>query len=1079
MKKTAKWFAASLFPVFMAFSPLLAENISNDELIASAMAVAEGRATPRQQAIAFSNNDRINNLALTGKISNSVYQTNQEVFVKKNDELIRHAAGKSGMTVDVPEKQTKDYKPGTDTDRQLLGSGRELTVQNVKDARNNYNQAVADYLKQAGFKADSGTNWAARLTTDIMPSPHQMKPDAFREATRYINSQGGLAYNDPEAAQLQLDIDKGNRSSLTAAEAAAYHREMQRKIQGMNTEVGRLQKEKAGVTDPEKLENLDAEIRKHTAFLSKYVKRDNDVADLLIKETEALKERRKTGHDKQAEAGLNEGSYESNSSRLIAESQLRNASKKAIRGEAAVGAMNEQLAVKATRRVNDAIAGLANAGDKNTRAGEIIAANLKKLPVARQAEAIADLEVKYGEKMARSVAGELKKQQQTDSAEKNRPGSAVSSDRKQSVCSGLGLLNTALNVRNQYAEGKSTTEILWNMSFAGDLETVSRETSDYTSREIERLRQKYRAAGEDPESTATKLKILAEASIKGTIHGSLTGSYELLKSASKSVAGAALTAGDSAIFLVGEALDTGNVLDQALAEMKAQNMEQNVQNAKAARFGRQAVSELKRLAGEADYLKSVLEQNARSARMFCRDADAMLDELASLLRQSSEAAEIAKAVNLPELEKELMKKISTADRDIASLNRQAEIALKTPGDGPGAAEKTAKTLRVAADQQRSRLESAGAELEKMLGIVSGPDGKEFQEAAGVISARLIEQSGKASANAEVMRKNEAQYKKVLAAFDSLKSRVEEAEAFFADKRQSNEGDWMIIKSDIRQIARPEGRMPEAFFAEVGTLERLPDKIKSDLSRLKMPANSSGVVAESRPENEARVVKLAASLQTATDALTSLYATIEKIAAASSTPKQASDIRIHASQNAFVGETVQFRAELPAALSVSFSVGSSVRPAVRFDPYDGHDPESAHGMLALSEYKRAYESGRAEEYIAEKTGQKSSGSTAPVIEWFFDDNSGAGNNRGNPISHVFANPGRYNVTVKVYGANNTSIPPAIGKTVISITARDPQVKKTPPSQPAGDKLLPCGHRPGECPSPKSLKCSLHSGEISIR
>ena len=131
MKKTAKWFAASLFPVFMAFSPLLAENISNDELIASAMAVAEGRATPRQQAIAFSINDRINNLALTGKISNSVYQTNQEVFVKKNDELIRHAAGKSGMTVDVPGKQTKDYKPGTDTDRQLLGSGRELTVQNV------------------------------------------------------------------------------------------------------------------------------------------------------------------------------------------------------------------------------------------------------------------------------------------------------------------------------------------------------------------------------------------------------------------------------------------------------------------------------------------------------------------------------------------------------------------------------------------------------------------------------------------------------------------------------------------------------------------------------------------------------------------------------------------------------------------------------------------------------------------------------------------------------------------------------------------------------------------------------------
>lgn len=1079
MKKTSKtMLTVSLFSLFITFSPVIAENISNDELIASAMAVAEGRANPRQQAIAFSCNDRLNNLALTGKISNSVYQTNQKVFVEKNDELIRRAAARSGLQVAPPKKQASDYKPGTDTDRQLLGSGQELTVQNVKDARNNYNQAVAGYLKEAGLKADSGANWAARLTTDIMPSPHQMKPDAFREATSYINAKGGLAYSDPEAARLQLDIDAGNNRSLTAVEAAAYHNEMQHKINDMNNEIRRLQQQKAGVSDPAALDNIDAEIRKHTAFMSKYVSRDNEVADLLIKETEAFTERRKAGRDNRADPGLNEGDYESNSSRLIADSQRRNASKQAIRGEAAVGAMNEQLAVKATRRVNDAIAGLASAGDNNTRAGAIIAANLKKLPAAGQAQAIADLEVKYGSEMAKSVAGELKKQQ-TNSAG-SRPGDDISLSRKQSVCTGLGLVNTALNVRNQYAEGKSTTEILWNMSFAGDLETVSRETSDYTSREIERLRQKYRAAGEDPESTSTKLKILAEASFKGTIHGSLTGGYELLKSASKGVAGAALTAGESTIFLVGEALDTGNVLDQALAEMKAQNMEQSVQNARAARFGRQAVSELKRLAGEADYLKSVLEQNARSARLFCRDADARLDELASLMRQSSEAGEMAKTANLPELEKELLKKIAAADREIAGLSQQAEVALRTlQGDEPGVAEKTARALRGAADQQRSQLESVGTELEKMLGIVAGPDDKMLRETAGVISARLIEQSETAKTNAELMRKNEAQYKKVLTAFDSLKNRVEEAESFFADKRQANEGDWMVVKSDIRQIARPDDRMPEAFFAEVGTLERLPEKIKSDLARLKIPAGSAEAVAESQPENEERAVRLASSLQAATDALSRLYAAIKKIeAAASPPPKQASDVRINAPQNAFVGDSVQFRADLPAAVSVSLSVGASVRSAVSFDPYDGHDPESPEGMLALQAYKRAYESGRVEDYVAEKTGQQAPGANGPVIEWFFDDNSGAGNNRGNPISHVYANPGIYNVLVRVYAANN-STPLAVGKTVINITARDPQAKAPPPSQPGGEKLLPCGHRPGECPSPKPLKCSLHSGAISNR
>jgi len=86
----------SLFIIVSAFlllssqaMPVQALEFSNEEILASARAVAAGTATEKQKAIAFAENDKINNLAMSGKLDNSEYQANQRAFVAKNDELIR------------------------------------------------------------------------------------------------------------------------------------------------------------------------------------------------------------------------------------------------------------------------------------------------------------------------------------------------------------------------------------------------------------------------------------------------------------------------------------------------------------------------------------------------------------------------------------------------------------------------------------------------------------------------------------------------------------------------------------------------------------------------------------------------------------------------------------------------------------------------------------------------------------------------------------------------------------------------------------------------------------------------------
>lgn len=1045
-------FPSVILPLFLVVAGLclpggaVGQSVSNDDLVAYARAAAAGQATEQQKAVLFANNERLNNLAMAGKISDGEYQHNQRAFVEKNDELIRSASTRHGLAV-APPKNADTYKAGTDTDRQLQNPQGELTVDHVKKVRQEYNREVAGYLSSQGVKTSPSENWAKKLTTDIMPSPYDMKPADFKNANSYINADGGLAYTDADAAKLQLGIDGGRSVSPTVHEAAAYHNEMQKKAAAMNTEIRRLNAERAKLTDPADIDNIDIEIRKHTAFMSKYLGRDEKAADLVGGRANG--------------AGLAEDAYSRGSAERVKQAQKRDASRTTQNAEASVGAVSEHLARNATRKFNDAIAGAAVAGGDTAAAKSIIAENIKSLPPTQKAQAVADLEIKYGGDFARGVNAELKKP--------SAPSPATGG--KAAVANRLGLVSTILNVGTQYSQGKTTTEILWNMSIGGTLETVNNETADYTKKEIERLKLKYLALGEDPESTAVKLKIMAEATVKGTFHGTVIGSYDLLKSATHTAAGAAAAAADSAIFLVGETLDTRNVLETTFAEIQAQNMEQSVQNAKALKFGKDGIAELKRLANDAAYLKTVLEQNAKSARQYCRTADAALERLQEDQRAIDGMKESDALKTLPETEVRLAKSLMAATAALEMMLRQAEAAQRalTLGGDPKEALVAAQVLASNCETHAAAIESCKTEMFEIGRLSSANSMNDILAGFEAGKTALADMGRQSVANADIMRKNEARFKKTIAAFDSLKERIEKAGTFFAGKRESDEADWVVIRSRLSGIARPDGAMPEEFFGEVGTLERLPDKITAGIGRLRPAAGTGQAGAlELAPLADAALERLTPRYNAAARALANIKDAIDSLrAAAGRKPESAtpSAARLNCPSEAGVGESVGMNVSLPS------SGGGS---AGRVDPFGGHDPNSPEGMLALQNFKRTGGAG----------GSSANGGAASgfLVSWDFGDGSVTGTSASNSIAHAYRNPGRYSVSVSVFAANAPGT--VVARNSASITIRPP---KAAPGQPEAkrpaksDGRLPCGHMPGECPQNgiMSIKCRLHSGAISNR
>ncbi|OGK09091.1 MAG: hypothetical protein A2W80_08940, partial [Candidatus Riflebacteria bacterium GWC2_50_8] len=233
-------------------------------------------------------------------------------------------------------------------------------------------------------------------------------------------------------------------------------------------------------------------------------------------------------------------------------------------------------------------------------------------------------------------------------------------------------------------------------------------------------------------------------------------------------------------------------------------------------------------------------------------------------------------------EKKLTGSLADSANAAKKMTAQAEATRKALAGGGTAREamQTVEALTAAYNQHNMSIEQCKKEMFKIGELASLRGIVDILASFESTRAKLLEQGSLAAANAEIMRKNEAQFKKTVASFDSLQERVRSADTFFAGKREANEAEWLIIKSRLGGIARPDASLPEDFFAEVGTLERLPDKIRREAGNLQpnTDATLSGA-PEAGNLADAALARLTPPYNDAGRALTALKSAIDSLRAA--------------------------------------------------------------------------------------------------------------------------------------------------------------------------------------------------------
>ncbi len=258
------------------------------QLIDAANALADGKATRWQKAYLFANNDKINHMGLTGKLSDRVYQKNQTFFQNINDKISARAATRAGLTYDKQKASSPTFKAGTDTDN-LVGKGnKNITLRDIQRTKNFYNQEVEKFLKNRGYKAPSGADWSRKTDTDFMP--HASDTKQFNRICKWINKNGGTAYESGNAATIEKFIRSKQYGKITTKGAIEYTLEMDRQINhklkmidANSKAIAALQRAnpKPGSAGYNQLQDLQAMNQKMNSQVAKYLTRKQNIANIV------------------------------------------------------------------------------------------------------------------------------------------------------------------------------------------------------------------------------------------------------------------------------------------------------------------------------------------------------------------------------------------------------------------------------------------------------------------------------------------------------------------------------------------------------------------------------------------------------------------------------------------------------------------------------------------------------------------------------------------------------------------------------------------------------------------------------
>lgn len=267
-----------------------------EDLLKWATIVFEGRTAHPQLydkavAITFQHNKGLNRMAMIslekGGMPDPIYQENQRVFSGLNKKFTRQAAADVGMKARLQVKKPGEveiFKHGTDTDVIVESGkpGKKITLKNVKETEVAYQRRVKNFLKKNGVEPPLGI---IDTDTDFMPNSKDTTPDEFRKINKYINKNGGTAYESPGAAEVEAKM-RTKGATLKIGETGEYVSEMTRLI-GKKLKYADMLDYEARVLakfQPLRAMELQAEAQLARSQVGKYIQRIDDVNRAVAKQ---------------------------------------------------------------------------------------------------------------------------------------------------------------------------------------------------------------------------------------------------------------------------------------------------------------------------------------------------------------------------------------------------------------------------------------------------------------------------------------------------------------------------------------------------------------------------------------------------------------------------------------------------------------------------------------------------------------------------------------------------------------------------------------------------------------------------
>jgi len=847
---------------------------SEQEIMAAAKAVASGSATGTQKAIAFKNNKTINYLAMSGAIDNETYQKNQAVFEDVNHSICENAAKENGLIAGSQKKTSNEFKPGTDTDKQISSAKGALSADDVAKARKSYNDKVNEYLKSNGVDAEGEVNWAKRLDTDLMPNPDQMSDGEFAKAADLINKDGGNMYHSKDAANAEKNLRANGATTIEQSEA--YAKEMGEKVAAMDEQLKRIQ------ADKEAYPNADLEMQKLQANKAKYIQRIENV-------TKAI------GGSSSLDGGMSE---------TLANAQRRTAD--TANDAAIVGALDKHLVGKSLENYMNAISNVAKADPASSSKCQAILARMgSQMPPSSQGSFIEGLRASHGDDFAKDVVSQMKKINSEKSAAK---ASQASSD-DAAAPSGEGTLKTlgyvgafATATMNEYeaarkeGRGVSYGKIAFETGlaisppgrFVNAARAVVNDISENTIAYRQQLEKRYKDLGYDMDSASVKFAIWSKATAYGTAHGVCQAGYQGVHLVP--VVGDLVGAAETAAVASYETALTIKTLNECYAIRKENALEQMEQSGRSVDAGRKMLADMRTLAASASKLKEELD----AMDDWAAEAGGKSLELKSAADAAiSDCAEIAKELAAPNaaalIDKDSLAKLATEYNAVKAVaDSSLKRAAKTLGDSEkdsfdkASAEKDFLSILSEMQLNDQRLQAANEKLAAIASLSSAQDKMREFSARQAVAAGCLKSLDSLSKSAAKMRSSYASRQKQLAeisqCFELIKGKMRAGYEYFWVKNDKGSAEWEGVwdEANSLKMAKPSGQEASK---GLEFLSKIKESLESYLSQAKAPETPAGADAAldlARRGKEA-IAPLIAPASAAEEAEEAARASLDKLA----------------------------------------------------------------------------------------------------------------------------------------------------------------------------------------------------------